>query len=166
MEEQEVKSMLDIKDIMQILSHRYPFLMVDRITEFDDNHAVGYKNVTINEPFFQGHFPGDPIMPGVLILESMGQVASVMVAARLGKEHTGKIAFLAGIDKTRFRKPVKPGDKLVTRAELLKLRGFSGKAKVEGYVDDELVAEGEFLFIVGDTLKKESNVKQEGESER
>ena len=85
MEEQEVKSTLDIKDIMQILSHRYPFLMVDRITEIDDNHAVGYKNVTINEPFFQGHFPGDPIMPGVLILESMGQVASVMVAARLGK---------------------------------------------------------------------------------
>lgn len=158
---------MDILEIMNILRHRYPFLMVDRITEYDDSHVIGYKNVSINEPFFQGHFPGDPIMPGVLILESMGQVASVMVAVRLGREQSGKIAFLAGIDKARFRKPVRPGDRLVTKAELTRLHGFTGKASVKGYVDDELVAEGEFLFIVGDTLKKESNNKlEEGESER
>ena len=132
---------LDILEIMGVLRHRYPFLMVDRVTEYDDTHVVGYKNVTINEPFFQGHFPGDPIMPGVLILESMGQVASVLVAVRLGKEQAGKIAFLAGIEKARFRKPVRPGDRLVTKAELTRLRGLSGKAKVTGYVDDQVVAE-------------------------
>lgn len=128
--------------------------MVDRITSYDDTHVEGYKNVTINEPFFQGHFPGDPVMPGVLILESMGQVASVLVAVRLGKEQAGKIAFLVGIDKARFRKPVRPGDRLVTKAELTKLRGFSGKAKVTGYVDGEIVADGEFMFLVGSTLTK------------
>lgn len=146
--------MLDILEIMKILKQRYPFLMVDRITEYDDMHITGYKNVTINEPFFQGHFPGDPTMPGVMILESMGQVASVMVGLKLGKEGLDKIAFLAGIDNARFRKPVKPGDTLVTKAELLKVRSVSGKAKVTGYVNDEIVAEGEFLFMLGSTLTK------------
>ncbi|MBQ7561095.1 MAG: 3-hydroxyacyl-ACP dehydratase FabZ [Synergistaceae bacterium] len=146
--------MLDILEIMKILKQRYPFLMVDRITEYDDMHITGYKNVTINEPFFQGHFPGDPTMPGVMILESMGQVASVMVGLKLGKEGLDKIAFLAGIDNARFRKPVKPGDILVTKAELLKVRSVSGKAKVTGYVNDEIVAEGEFLFMLGSTLTK------------
>lgn len=146
--------MLDILEIMKILKQRYPFLMVDRITEYDDMHITGYKNVTINEPFFQGHFPGDPTMPGVMILESMGQVASVMVGLKLGKEGLDKIAFLAGIDNARFRKPVKPGDTLVTKAELLKVRSVSGKAKVTGYVNDEIVAEGEFLFMLGNTLTK------------
>ena len=94
---------MDIMEIMKILRHRYPFLMVDRITEYSDSHVVGYKNVTINEPFFQGHFPGEPVMPGVLILESMGQVASVMVAVRLGEGQKDKIAFLAGVDNARFR---------------------------------------------------------------
>lgn len=145
---------MDILEIMNILRQRYPFLMVDRITDYDDTHVTGYKNVTINEPFFQGHFPGDPTMPGVMILESMGQVASVMVGLRLGKEQGGKIAFLAGVDNARFRKPVRPGDKLVTKAELTKLRSVSGKAKVTGYVDDEVVAEAEFLFMLGSTLNK------------
>ena len=154
---------MDILDIMGVLRHRYPFLMVDRVTEYDDTHVVGYKNVTINEPFFQGHFPGDPIMPGVLILESMGQVASVLVAVRLGKEQAGKIAFLAGVEKARFRKPVRPGDKLVTKAELTRLRGLSGKAKVTGYVDDQIVAEAEFLFLVGSTLGKEDK-KEDGDN--
>ena len=146
---------LDINEISKILKQRYPFLMVDRITDYDDTHITGYKNVTINEAFFQGHFPGDPIMPGVMILESMGQVASVMVGLKLGKEGEGKIAFFAGADKVRFRKPVKPGDKLVTKVELLKQRSISGKAKIESYVDDEIVAEAEFLFIIGDTLQKD-----------
>lgn len=145
---------MDIMEIMRTLKHRYPFLMVDRITEYSDSHVVGYKNVTINEPFFQGHFPEEPVMPGVLILESMGQVASVMVAVRLGEEQEGKIAFLAGVDNARFRKPVRPGDRLVTRAELTRLRGSIGKAKVTGFVDDEVVAEGEFVFMVASTLKK------------
>ena len=146
--------MLDISEIMKILKQRYPFLMVDRITEYDDTHITGYKNVTINEPFFQGHFPGDPTMPGVMILESMGQVASVMVGIKLGKEGLDKIAFLAGIDNARFRRPVKPGDTLVTKAELIKVRSNSGKAKITSYVNDEIVAEGEFLFMLGSTLTK------------
>lgn len=143
---------LDINEIMKLLKQRPPFLLVDRVTDYDDTHVTGYKNVTINETFFQGHFPGQPVMPGVLILESMGQVASIMVGLKLGKEQESKIAFFAGADKIRFRKPVRPGDKLVTKAELLKARGTSGKAKVTGYVDDEVVAEGEFLFILADSL--------------
>ena len=146
---------LDILKVMKILKQRYPFLMVDRITDYDDSHVTGYKNVTINEPFFQGHFPADPIMPGVMILESMGQVASILVGLRLGQEGLDKIAFLAGADKVRFRKPVRPGDKLVTKAELIRVHGSSGKAKVTGYVDDKIVAEGEFVFILGSSLTKE-----------
>jgi 3-hydroxyacyl-[acyl-carrier-protein] dehydratase len=124
---------MDIIEIMKMLRHRYPFLMVDRIVEYSENHVVGYKNVTINEPFFQGHFPGEPVMPGVLILESMGQVASILVAVRMGSQgkeerEEGMIAFLTGVDRARFRKPVRPGDKLVTKAELTKVRGFAGKA--------------------------------------
>ncbi|MBQ6774603.1 MAG: 3-hydroxyacyl-ACP dehydratase FabZ [Synergistaceae bacterium] len=148
---------LDILEVMKILKQRYPFLMVDRITDYDDSHVTGYKNVTINEPFFQGHFPGDPVMPGVMILESMGQVASILVGLRLGEEGLDKIAFLAGADNVRFRKPVRPGDKLVTKAELTRVRGSSGKAKVTGYVDDKVVAEGEFMFILGNSLIKNEN---------
>ena len=151
---------MDILEIMQILKQRYPFLMVDRIEEYDTSHAIGYKNVSINEPFFEGHFPNEPVMPGVMILESMGQVASIMVGASLEKD---KIAFLAGVDKARFRKPVRPGDKLVTKSEVIKIRSSSGKVKVTGYVDDEIVAEAEFLFVLGSTLEKklEKNNKSE-----
>ena len=145
---------LDILEIMKILKQRYPFLMVDRITDYDDMHITGYKNVTINEPFFNGHFPGDPTMPGVMILESMGQVASVLLGLKLGKEGSDKIAFLAGIDSARFRKPVRPGDQLVTKAELTKVRSSSAKVKTVAYVNDEVVAEGEFMCIVGSTLTK------------
>ena len=148
--------MLDIFGVMKILKQRYPFLMVDRITEYDDTHVTGYKNVTINEPFFEGHFPGDPTMPGVMILESMGQVASVLLGLKMGEEHKDKIAFLAGIDKARFRKPVRPGDKLVTKAELTKTRSTSAKVKTVAYVDDEIAAEAEFMCIIGDTLNKEA----------
>ena len=147
---------MDITEIMKKLRHRYPFLLVDRILEYSENHVVGYKNVTINEPFFQGHFPEEPVMPGVLILEAMGQVGSIMVAVRLGDQLEGNIAFLTGIDKARFRKPVRPGDQLVTKAELIKARGFVGKTKVMGYVDDVLVAEGEFSFMVAPSLQKDA----------
>jgi 3-hydroxyacyl-[acyl-carrier-protein] dehydratase len=104
-------------------------------------------------------------MPGVLVLESMGQVASILVAVRLGEKQEGMIAFLAGVDKARFRKPVRPGDKLVTKAELTRLRGIAGKARVTGYVDDAVVAEGEFTFIVGSTLKKEGEPGEEDDGE-
>ena len=145
---------IDIFGVKEILKQRYPFLMVDRITDYDDMHITGYKNVTINEPFFTGHFPDDPVMPGVMILESMGQVTSVLLGIKLGKEQGSKIAFLTGIDKARFRKPVRPGDRLVTKAELTNVRSLSAKAKAKAYVDDELVAEAEYITIVADTLDK------------
>ena len=146
---------MDIMAIMEVLRHRYPFLMVDRIIEFSKDHVIGYKNVTINEPFFQGHFPGDPVMPGVLTLEAMGQVASILAMARLGDALEGRIVFLTGVEKARFRKPVRPGDRLVTKAELVRVRGSSGKAKVTGYVDDVVVSEGLFTFVVASTLNKD-----------
>ena len=149
---------IDIFGVKEILKQRYPFLMVDRITEYDDMTVTGYKNVTINEPFFTGHFPDDPVMPGVMILESMGQVTSVLLGIKLGKEQGSKIAFLTGIDKARFRKPVRPGDKLVTKAELTNVRSSSAKAKAKAYVDGEVVAEAEFLTIIADTLAKEQEV--------
>ena len=143
---------IDIFGIMEMLKHRYPFLMVDRITEYDDVHVTGYKNVTYNEPYFMGHFPGDPTMPGVLILESMGQVASVLLGVKLGLEQGSKIAFLTGMDKVRFRRPVRPGDKLVTEAELTNVHRTSARAKAKAYVDGEVAAEAEFLTIIANSL--------------
>ena len=146
---------MDIMAIMKVLRHRYPFLMVDRIVEYSKEHVIGYKNVTINEPFFQGHFPGDPVMPGVLTLEAMGQVASILAMANLGDEMEGKIVFLTAVEKARFRKPVRPGDRLVTKAELVRVRTSSGKAKATAYVDDVPVAEALFSFVVAYTLNKD-----------
>ena len=150
---------MDILEVMKILKQRYPFLMVDRITDYDDNHVTGYKNVTIDEPFFVGHFPGEPTMPGVMILESMGQVASVLLGLRLGKESEDKMAFLAGIDGARFRKPVLPGDKLVTKAELTKVRSVSAKVKTVAYVDDEVAAEAEFMCIIAKSLTRKEEAE-------
>jgi len=154
---------MDVMAIMKILPHRYPFLMVDRIVECTKESVIGYKNVTINEPFFQGHFPGDPVMPGVLTLEAMGQVASILAMANLGDQLEGKIVFLTGVEKARFRKPVRPGDRLVTKAELVRVRGSAGKARVTGYVDDVVVSEGLFSFVVASTLDKDA-VLEEGEA--
>ncbi|MFO7577910.1 MAG: 3-hydroxyacyl-ACP dehydratase FabZ [Pelovirga sp.] len=134
---------LNIQQIMEILPHRYPFLLIDRLVEVEEGKKVnGYKNVTFNEPFFQGHFPGHPIMPGVLIVEAMAQVggAYVTVIDNIGRD---RLTYFVGIDKARFRKPVLPGDVLRMELELLsKRRGiyqFMGKA----YVGDTLVAEAE-----------------------
>ncbi len=134
---------MNIQQIMKILPHRYPFLLVDRLEEVEEGtKVVGYKNVTVNEPFFQGHFPDHPIMPGVLIVEAMAQVGGAYVAVidDIGKD---RVTYFAGIDKARFRKPVMPGDVLRMELELLaKRRGiyqFRGKA----YVGDTLVAEAE-----------------------
>jgi 3-hydroxyacyl-[acyl-carrier-protein] dehydratase len=139
--------MLSVTDIQKIIPHRYPFLLVDRIIELEPmKRAVGIKNVTVNEQFFQGHFPGKPIMPGVLILEAMAQVGGV--AMLYPEENRGKIAVFGAMERIKFRKPVVPGDQLRMVTELIKVRGNMGKLWGESYVDDQLVAEGEFLFAL------------------
>jgi 3-hydroxyacyl-[acyl-carrier-protein] dehydratase len=139
--------MLDIEEIRAILPHRYPFLLVDRILELDPGRrAVGLKNVTINEGFFEGHFPGHAVMPGVLVLEAMAQVGGVLLLSMTGNE--GKLAYFGGIDKVRFRKPVIPGDALITEAEVVKNRGKIGKVRVTGRVNNYVVAEGEYIFAL------------------
>lgn len=139
--------MLTVSQIQAIIPHRYPFLLVDRILEVEPmKRAVGIKNVSANEQFFQGHFPGKPIMPGVLILEAMAQVGGV--AMLYSEEFRGRIAVFAGIDRAKFRRPVVPGDQLRMVAEIVKLRGTMGKVWAEAFVDGELVAEAEFLFAL------------------
>ena len=139
--------MMDINEIQAVLQHRYPFLLVDRILELEPGkRAVGMKNVTINEAFFNGHFPGKPIMPGVLIVEAMAQVGGILLLATTGNE--GKLAFFAGIDKVRFRRPVVPGDQLVTEVQITKQKGDIGRVWVVGRVDGKVVAEGEYLFAL------------------
>jgi 3-hydroxyacyl-[acyl-carrier-protein] dehydratase len=143
--------MMEIKEIMSILPHAYPFLLVDRIIEIESGkRIVGLKNVTFNEPFFPGHFPGRPIMPGVLIVEAMAQTAGILVFNSLPREHFKTPVYFLGIDNVRFRKPVIPGDQLRLELEITKHRqsiwGFKGKALVEG----NLVAEAELLAMLGD----------------
>lgn len=140
---------LAVPEIQALLPHRYPFALVDRIIDYvPGKKAVGLKNVTINEPQFQGHFPGRPLMPGVLIVEAMAQVGGVVLKQMQGSE--GLFVF-AGIDKVRFRRPVVPGDQLVMTVELLKFRsGRLGKMQGRAEVDGQLVAEGEMLFSMID----------------
>lgn len=134
-------------DIQKILPHRYPFLLVDRIVEMEEGkRAVGIKNVTINEPFFQGHFPEFPIMPGVLIVEAMAQVGAVAILSM--EEYKGKIAVFTGIDKLKFRKQVVPGDTLVMEAELIAIKHSIGKAKVSAKVEGKSAASGELMFAI------------------
>ncbi len=138
---------LSATEIQKIIPHRYPFLLVDRIVELEPMHrAVGIKNVTMNEHFFQGHFPGKPIMPGVLMLEAMAQVGGV--AMLYPEEYRDKLAFFVGIDRVKFRKPVVPGDQIKMVAEIKKVRGNMGKIWAESFVDGQLVAEGEFMFAL------------------
>jgi len=139
--------MLTATQIQAIIPHRYPMLLVDRIIEIEPmKRAVGIKNVTVNEQFFQGHFPGNPIMPGVLLLEAMAQVGGV--AMLYPEEYRGKLAVFAGMDRIKFRRPVVPGDQLRMVAEIVKVRGNMGKIWAEAFVDGELVAEGEFMFAL------------------
>ena len=139
-----MKQKLSLSEILNLLPHRYPFLLVDKILEQEKNKIVGVKNVTINEPFFQGHFPGHPVMPGVLIIEAMAQTGGVLMFSK--EENKGKIPLLAGIDKARFKKPVYPGDQLKIEVEIIKMVRGVGKAKAEAYVDDHLAASAELLF--------------------
>ncbi|MCL2790492.1 MAG: 3-hydroxyacyl-ACP dehydratase FabZ [Desulfobulbus sp.] len=136
---------LDVKDIMAILPHRYPFLLVDRIVEVEQGkYITGIKNVTMNEPFFQGHFPGEPVMPGVLILEAMAQVGSIL-ACLSDQEMIGRLAYFAGVDKARFRKIVRPGDQLVLKLTMLKQKGKVIKMAGQALVDGQLATEAELM---------------------
>lgn len=141
--------MLDINDIQKIIPHRYPFLLVDKIVEMEPGKsAVGIKNVTINEPFFAGHFPGYPVMPGVLITEALAQVGAVAILSM--PENEGKLGVFTGINNFKFRKQVVPGDVLTLKAELVAFRRNMGKANVEAKVGDKLAASGEISFAIID----------------
>jgi 3-hydroxyacyl-[acyl-carrier-protein] dehydratase len=145
-------SVLDITLIQEIIPHRPPFLLVDKILELEPGkRAVGLKNVTMNEPFFVGHFPGYPVMPGVLIVEALAQVGSVSMLAV--EENRGKLGFFAGIDGFRFRGQVKPGDTLLLEVEITRLKGPIGKGKATARVGDTVVAEGELMFALSDPNK-------------
>ncbi len=143
---------MDSEEIMDILPHRPPFLLVDKIVEIEPGErAVGIKNVTVNEPFFKGHFPGSPVMPGVLIVEALAQVGACALLSL--PEYKGKIPLFAGIEKFRFKRIVKPGDTLILEVKVLKIRRNFGKAEAQATVSDEVVAEGELLFGVSDAKK-------------
>ncbi len=143
----EYPTILDAVQIQEIIPHRYPFLLVDRIVEVEyGKRSVGLKNVTMNEPFFQGHFPGYPVMPGVLIVEALAQVGAVAI---LGKEENkGKLAFFAGIDNFRFKEQVKPGDTLLLEVVMTRVRGAVGKGNAVARVGEKVVAEGEIMFAI------------------
>lgn len=137
----------DIVDILNILPHRYPFLLLDAIVEENPGEVVGVKNVSFNEPFFQGHFPGHPIMPGVLIVEAMAQAGGILAFSFLPEKEKNVVYFM-GMDGVRFRKPVRPGDQLILKLKLIKRRGPVFKMKGEAFVKDQLVAEAELMATV------------------
>ena len=144
------KTVYGIEDIMRVLPHRYPFLLVDRILEIEEGkRVVGIKNVTINEPFFQGHFPGHPIMPGVLIVEAMAQVGGMLLLGGL-EDPDMKLVYFMSLDNVRFRKPVKPGDQIVFEVEIIQIRGKIAKTRGVARVDGEVVAEAEMAAMVRD----------------
>jgi 3-hydroxyacyl-[acyl-carrier-protein] dehydratase len=146
---------LDAKQIQEIIPHRFPFLLVDKITEIEwGERAVGIKNVTMNEPFFHGHFPDYPVMPGVLIVEALAQVGAVTMLGT--DEHRGKIAFFAGINKVRFKRQVKPGDTLKLEVEVGKVRRSIGTGTGTATVDGEVAAQGELMFAIVDAEQLEN----------
>jgi len=141
--------MLDITEIQKIIPHRPPFLLIDKILEIEEEkRAVGIKNVTMNEPFFVGHFPEYPVMPGVLIVEALAQVGAVALLKK--EENRGKLAFFAGIDNCRFKRQVRPGDQLRLEVEIMRIRGPVGKGKGIATVNGELACETEIMFALAD----------------
>ncbi len=138
---------LDILDIERILPHRYPFLLVDRIEEMEEERIVGIKNVTVNEPFFQGHFPGFPVMPGVLIVEAMAQVAGVLALSKM--DGSNKVVLLAMIESAKFRRPVFPGDQLRMEMKVDKLKASVAKMSGRAMVGDNVVAEASVMCKLG-----------------
>ncbi len=141
--------MLEIRDIIEIIPHRQPMLLVDKVEILEEEkRAVGYKGVTYNEPFFAGHFPAEPVMPGVLILEAMAQTTAVLLLNR--EETRGKIGYFGGINKAKFRKKVQPGSLLRMEIEVVKRRGPVAVVSGKAYADDGLAAEGEMTFMIGE----------------
>ena len=138
---------MDINEIKEILPHRYPFLLIDKVISMEGNKIVAIKNVTVNENYFQGHFPAEAVMPGVLIIEALAQTGAVAILSK--NEFKGKIAYFAGIDKAKFRRKVIPGDILRLEVEITKLRGRAGLGYGIAYVEDKKVCEGELTFMVG-----------------
>lgn len=147
----EQGAVCDIERIMQMIPHRHPFLMIDRVVDVVGNvRATGIKNVSINEPFFQGHFPGRPVMPGVLIIEAMAQSAAVLVVYTLGPDSEGKLVYFMSLDGARFRKPVFPGDTLHVHVHKRHQRGNVWKFRSEAKVDGKVVADATFAAIILD----------------
>lgn len=138
---------MDIKEIMDIIPHRYPFLLIDKVIKVEENKIIAIKNVTVNEQYFQGHFPAEPVMPGVLIIEALAQAGAVSLLSK--DEFKGKIAYFAGINNAKFRKKVVPGDTLRLEVELIKVRGKAGIGYGIAYVEDKKVCEGELTFMIG-----------------
>ena len=146
-----MEKIFDIQKIMNLLPHRYPFIMIDRILELvPGEKVVALKNVTINEPFFQGHFPGSPIMPGVLMIEAMGQAGAVLAAESLPEEEQGSLIYFMGMNKVKFRKPVVPGDQIIFEIKFLKQRTKVFKMSGMAFVDEKLVAEAELMASFGE----------------
>lgn len=142
---------IDIMRIMNMIPHRYPILLVDRIVDFVPDHsAVGLKNVTFNEPHFQGHFPKMPVMPGVLIIEAMAQTSAILTVETMGKEAEGKLVYFMTIEEAKFRKPVTPGDTMMIHVEKIKSRGGVWKFKGEARVDGQLCAEATYSAMILD----------------
>lgn len=142
-------SVLSAKEIQEIIPHRYPFCLVDTVEEIvPGEKIVAHKNVTINEPFFQGHFPGEPVMPGVLIIEALAQAGAILMLRE--EENKGKIGYLGGVNKAKFRQMVRPGDQLRLEVEMLKVRGSVGLAKAVAYVGEDIACQCELTSIVGD----------------
>lgn len=150
MSDEIVAKDIDILEILRLLPHRYPFVMIDKVLAIEPEKSVeALKNVTINEPFFQGHFPGKPVMPGVLMLEGMAQAGGVLAYCTMPEYVGEKLIYFAGIDKVRFRKPVGPGDQIIYKVELLKRKRGIWKMAAVAYVDEQKVAEAELMASFG-----------------